>query len=240
MKMMPLRHLLTICCLVGSLAVLGTRNVSGAVSLSDLISSSGSVVVGGSLLFDQFSYSGTNESAPADRVLIDSVTDALGNYGIRVHGGFSDSPGGGDSLALLNYRVSTIDPMSGISGALLAGNPAAVGIGSYSVSETLSGVPTSLSIFDIAPGGPTHLLDTMTLPSVLSSINVALSLNGSSTAGGVTLSFLDQTFTQTDNVVPEPSSLVIWLGTLMLVGVVVPLTRRQLQNRSLAKSPVSR
>ena len=67
-------------------------------------------------------------SAPADRVLIDSVTDALGNYGIRVHGGFSDSPGGGDSLALLNYRVSTIDPTSGISGALLAGNPAAYAV----------------------------------------------------------------------------------------------------------------
>ncbi|MCA9171705.1 MAG: hypothetical protein KDB23_28755 [Planctomycetales bacterium] len=239
MRMNPLR-LMLVGCLVGCLAGFQLRSADAAVSLSDLIDSAGSIVVDGSLMFDQFSYSATNESPPATGVLVDGYTDAFGNLGIRIHGGFSDSPGGGDSLATLSYRVSTIDPGSALSGALLAGNPAAVGIGSYTVDATLSGVAAGLSIFDISPGSNTHLLDSLSLPSPLSTVDVALSLKGSSTAGGVTLSFIDQTYTQTDAVVPEPSSLVIWTGTLMLFGIVLPLSQRQWRLRSLSSVKVKR
>ena len=152
------------------------------------------------------------------------IKDAFGNWGIRLVGGMTDIAGGGASTFELGYRVATLDGggimAAGISAASLAGNPVAIGEGSFTITESFDGIPTTLTIFDQAPGG-TKLLDSMNLPSILSSLNVQLSTVADAISGGATASFIDQTFAvKSDNVVPEPASYVIWLGTLALFGII--------------------
>jgi len=215
-------------CVLGFATLIGgARSAIGAVSLSDLVNNSGQILVGGSLLFDQFSFTTSGLMPDGDRINIDGVSDSLGNYGLRVHGGFSDFGGDGDSILNINYRVSSITPGMGLSGATLAGNPVVVlGNGSFTITESFAGIPTALQIYDSVPGS-TDFLDSFQLPSIMSSLNVALSLVGSAGSGAVTASFVDQTFEQTpDGVVPEPSSIMIWLGTMMLFGIV-PVTYRR-------------
>src|SRR5690606_30081262 len=101
--------------------------------------------------------------------------------------------------------------------------PAVFGEGSFTITESFEGIPTTLTVFDLEPGG-TKLLDSASLPSSVTSLNVELSVVADATKGGATASFIDQTFEVGE--IPEPASVVIWLGTLLLFGIV-PLMHRQ-------------
>jgi hypothetical protein len=209
-----------------AMASVGARTSLAAVELSELLVDGASFAVGENLVFDEFTFSSTNNMPSAGGLLVESYEDAFGNFGIRIVGGMSDAASGGPSTIDLGYRVSTLGGMGLLSAAVSAGNPVVFGEGSFTITESFSEFPTTLTIFDLEPGG-TKLLDSADLPSALSSLNVQLSVVADATAGGATASFIDQTFTVgSDNVIPEPASLAIWFGTLMLFGVVPFVYRR--------------
>lgn len=228
-----IRSPLMLAVLLGLLSV--TPSVWAGVALSDLITNGGSVV-SGDKLFHQFSYSYTGDMPKGDSVLVSSVQNS-GQYGIRFFGGFDDLSGGGPSTATLSYRVSVMNPNLGITGSTLSGNPAVLKSGFFTIEASFASLPPSknLMIYDKVPGG-TQLVDDVVFDSVYPSMEVKINMTGDSTSdrGAVTMSFADQTFTQ--GVVPEPTSLLIWMGSALLVGMVTVLYRR----RQPATLPVGR
>ncbi|MDG2383606.1 MAG: hypothetical protein P8N76_18180 [Pirellulaceae bacterium] len=194
-----------------------------AIAISELIESGGSVV-SGDKKFDEFSFSSTGDMPPASEVGVDPITDFYGDYGIRLFGAFIDHPGGGASQMNVGYRVTTLDPEMQISGSLLQGNPTAIRSGSVVITSTMSG-KGELEIFDQIPGS-TKAADEITFDSSVSELDVAVQLVGDATGdpSAITVSFIDQTFSQ--SVVPEPASVAVWLGMAFLVCVVPALWRR--------------
>ncbi len=202
--------------------------LSDSVMLSDLITSGGSVMAGDKL-FDQFAYSASGDMPSSSNVQVIPI-EAAGNYGIRLFSGFFDYAGDGASIATLSYRVTALDAGMGINGAQLSGNPAVVGNGGtgfFTIEKSFSSLemPTQLVIFDQVPGG-TKLADSVGLNSVYPTLTVEVTLTGDSTSseGAVNASFVDQTFSQ--GVVPEPQSLLIWMGSALLFGAVTLIHRR--------------
>ena len=204
-------------------------SVQGAVALSDLMMDDGSIV-SGDKLFDQFSYTATGDMPDASQISIKPI-EVSGDYGIRIFGGFIDMSGGGSSTANLNYRVSVLDPELGVNGARLYANPAALKSGYFSIEESFTSLPnlTQLVAFDANPGD-TKLADSVDFNSVYPTLDVELALTGESTSevGAVTASLVDQTFSQ--GVVPEPSSMLIWMGSALLFGMVSIAHRRWVPN----------
>lgn len=197
-----------------------SQQAMSAVSLSDLISTNGSMLVGGSLLFDQFSYAKTGLYPSASRVsVVPQENTSTGTYGIRFVGGFTSLPDV-ESKMIVNYRVSTVVPGQGISWSQLSGNPAVFGAGAngfISISETVAGMPSFLlNIYDVKPGS-TNLLASGSLPVLQPSINVAVDMVSDITTGGGSTSFIDSNFRTAP--VPEPASIVVWVGTMMIAGV---------------------
>ncbi len=220
---------------------LGQRSASAAVDLTDVLND-GFFVVGDALVFDQFSFSSTGEMPSVGSLQLDALSDGSGNYGIRLFGGFVDTNGtAGPSTINFNYRVTPLNGAVGISAAMLAANPAVIGSGNFTITEDFDGIPTMLTVFD-SGGGNFDLVDAMNLPSTVSALNVALSLVANSEVGAATASFVDQTFSlSSDNVVPEPASIIVWLGTLMLLGIV-PVTYRRWNQvaQPMSQSPVAK
>lgn len=201
---------------------------SGAVALSDLLEPGGSLVVGDALVFDQFTFSGTGDLPSTSGVLVQEMVDGDGNFGLRIFSGLSFGPI--DTNMNLGFRVSTTDG-SLLTGSTLSGNPALItesNDATLSIASTLGG--TSLTIFDNL--NDTLLLDAAALPTPGSSVDVDLTIDSfipTEPGGRSVISFIDQTFEQGDNnVVPEPASVVIWLGTMLVAGVI-PVTYRRCQ-----------
>ena len=221
---LPVLGLFTLSLFMGTCFLSSSANA--AVELTELLSPGGSLAVD-TLLFDQFSFSSDGSMPSSSGVIVDTITDASGNVGIRVTGGFSDTTAtAGPSSMELNYRVSTTNG-SNITGATLAGNPAVIGEGKFTVTESSDGFEMSLVVFDSVPG-QTDLLESISLDGTSSSLDISLSLVGDVTEGAGTASFVDQTFAQGmggNNVVPEPASILIWGGTLLL-GAVGVCSRR--------------
>lgn len=194
-----------------------------AVAISDLIETEGSVI-SGDKMFDQFTFSSTGDMPPADEVMVDPFTDLSGNYGIRLFGAFLDYPGGGASDLNVSYRVTALDPDMRISGSTLQGNPTAILSGSAVITSKIGG-QGELKIFDETPGS-TQLVDSTTFASLLPELDVEVQLTGEATGepSAITVSFIDQTFSQ--SVVPEPASAAVWLGMAFLVCVVPIFLRR--------------
>ncbi len=214
------RWILNLVC--GLLLVAGaTQRSEAAVSLSDLINNNQSVLVGNSLLFDQFTYSKTGLAPSASRVNVIALEDSLaGGFGIRFQNGFTDLPGDGPSTMNIGYRVTSIKPGLGLNWASLAGNPAVFGTnaaGFLTITESFANLPTVLTIFDKLPGG-TQLLAAANLPVVSPSLNVEVTVVGDVSKGGANESLIDTTFKTAP--VPEPASMLVWLGTMMIVGLV--------------------
>jgi hypothetical protein len=205
-----------------AVAMFAAQPARAAVALTELLEDGASLAVGDNLVFDEFTFSSTGNMPSPAGLIVDAYEDAFGNLGIRIVGGMSDAVGGGASTIDLGYRVTAEGELSILSAAVAAGNPAVLGSGSFTITESFSEIPTTLTVFDIEPGD-TKLLDSATLPSSLSSLNVQLSVVADASNGGATASFIDQTFDVGE--IPEPASLVIWLGTLMLLGIV-PLMHR--------------
>lgn len=208
-------------------------NSFAAVAISELIETQGSII-SGDKMFDQFTYTSTGDMPPAEEVMVDPITDLSGNYGIRLFGAFLDHPGDGASEVMLNYRVSVLDPDRRISGATLQGNPTAIRAGSGVITASF-GSQGQLQIIDEFPDN-TQLVDSATFDEQLPELDVEVLLTAESLVegenGAITVSFIDQTFSQ--SVVPEPGSLVVWMGMAFLV-CVGPICVRRLKTAECHK-----
>ncbi|MFI4861428.1 MAG: PEP-CTERM sorting domain-containing protein [Phycisphaerales bacterium JB063] len=193
--------------------------ISSPVSLGDLITTGGSVLVGDKL-FSNFDYVGNGDMPDASAVMVAELVDGGGNYGIQFQGAFQDLAGGGASDALITFDVTVLDPSFQISSVLLAGDLAVVngsGGGSFGgVTETFlpGNVSDTLSIFTGTAG--TQLSDLVTFAQPVSTLSVQKDIilfAQDGDADAVTLSTIDQSFEQ----IPEPGSLaLLGLGALAM------------------------
>jgi hypothetical protein len=154
----------------------------------------------------------------AELVNVVPIQDLDDNLGIQFQGSFTDlysSQGGSD--ALIRFHVTALDPARRITDVHLFGNPELLGdTGSISVTETftfdVSG-DHQISIFEDETAGSRNANWTEFAPR--SSLQVTKDISAIAGATGtVTLSFVDQTFSQVDIPIPEASA-----SSLMLIGV---------------------
>ncbi len=185
------------------------------VPLSTLIA--GGTKTCGDKFFNNFAYSSTGNMPAASGVNVDCVTIA-GNLGLEFQGGFLDLPGGGASDALIKYTVTVTAPGVSIVDAEIQGNPDVVGgTGAMIVVDTfVPDAPNTMNIFDIVPGS-TKLTDSTTFTTGHTTLHVQKDILGAAGTGLATMSFVDQTYSQTS--VPEPGTLgLLGIGLLGLGG----------------------
>jgi len=175
-------------------------------NLQDLITNNG-VIVNGDKVFSNFTYLSTGDMPVAAGVNVVPITVA-GNLGIQFQGGFTDLAGGGSSDALITYIVTATGGFQ-ITDAHIDGNPDVVGgTGAISVTESFTpDAPNTMSIFDIVPGS-TQVSDSTIFATPHTSLHVQKDILGVAGTGLATLSFVNQTYSQT----PEPGSLALLMG----------------------------
>ena len=201
------------------------HQASASVSLSSLLQPNATFEVGGSIVFDQFTYTHDGSMPSPDSLVVQSTIGPGGELGIRLVGGMLDDPAvPGASTFDWTYRVSTTDG-SQLSAATLAGNLAAFN-GDAEITGKLDIDGTTLTIFDKRPPQTTSLLASSPIPATDSLGGMfELKAEGISLNGGATASYIDTSF----DVVPEPASLLIWGGTLLVAGMVAFTYRRRSQ-----------
>jgi hypothetical protein len=175
--------------------------------------------------FSDFEYTRTGDMPIAANINVTGIQDDDGNYGIRFQGGFMDLPLStpGPSDALIEYVVTAGDNYL-ISDAHLAGNPNVLGnVGSISVTETFLPLGQAgeytMEIFDDENANIAQLMDVTFFDPPVKSLNVQKDILAVALANGqsVTLSFVDQTFSQV--IVPEPITLVSLVAGVLALGV---------------------
>jgi len=217
----PLLFAVKLLLIIAACATSTSIQAQDSVLLSELLN--GGSIASGDKLFDQFSYSATGDMPNSSGVSVIPIVDNDGNFGIRFQGSFLDlysTDGDKGSDALIGFTVSATDPQRLISDAHLMGNPNLLGadVGSISVTETFAfdaAGAHQMNIFD-DEGAGTVLKDWTFFDQPRSSLTVLKDINAFAAAqGSVTLSFVDQTFSQIGTpAVPEAST-----GLLMLVGI---------------------
>jgi hypothetical protein len=203
-----------------------------ATPISSLIANNGTVT-SGDKLFSDFTYLFSGDMPGAAGVNVVPITDDLGNYGIQFQGAFVDlpsSPGGSD--AKITYKVTVTDPNFLISDAHMTGNPNLLGqFGSISVTETFLPLGANgeytMEIYDDESLPTPKLTDVTFFNPKVKTLNVqkdilAIATQNSQTA---TLSWIDQSFSQMRNEIPEPTTIMMSL--LGMVGLVGYLQRRE-------------
>jgi hypothetical protein len=219
--------------------------LADSVKLDTLLDDPNDEIIAGDKRFSGFGYDyGGDMPSPAGvnvRPIFDDLDDGdptTGNYGIRFQGAFLDlasSPDGSD--ALITYMVEATLPGYLISDAHLSGNPNRLGPnGSISVTETFLPLGPNdeytMSIYDDESNPVPKLVDWTYFTPPVKKLNVqkdilakAILVPGSTEASTVTLSFVDQTFSQ---IVPEPTTLVLWMcGMAAVAGGRVRRNRRR-------------
>lgn len=188
------------------------------VVFSTLANVPGATIVVGDKTFGGFTYTITGDMPAASLVNVVPIQDDFGNYGIRFQGAFIDTTGAaGGSDALITYNV-TADANHLISDAHLQGNPTRLGaLGSMSVTETFLPLGAAgeftMKIYDDQNVTPAKLVDSTIFTTPVRTLNVQKDILGlarvdqNSPVGTVTLSFVDQTFSQI--VIPEPTTLAL-------------------------------
>jgi hypothetical protein len=209
-----------------ALAVASTaRAQQPSVKLSDLIG--GQSLTVGDKLFTHWDVMVAGYPLSPSDINVIPITDIDGNFGFRLQSGFF-APSGTFSDVLLTYRVTVLDPKMLISDIHLAFNGAAVGAGALAVVVEQG----------VAPGGfvrqafvytPSKLSDVVFFEDAPQSfINVSKDIflyGGIDPQGFAIISYIDQTFSQTErggpgggDAVPEPSTLALFgLGAGTLV-----------------------
>jgi len=195
---------------------------AATVPLSDLLQD-GATFQSGDKVFSNFTYGKTADMPNPEDVNVMDITDLDGNVGIRLQGGFIDRAGGSSSDVLVTFDV-TVAPGVGkvISDAHLQANPAVFnGEGVASITETFLPDITDdkLVVFDMG-GGVDQLRDSIVFDQTYTTLHVQkdIILQATSDNATVTMSFVDQTFSQ----IPEPAT-----GAMLLVGLCGLLLRRR-------------
>jgi len=193
------------------------------VALSTLAGVPNATIVVGDKTFGGFTYTITGDMPPAPLVNVIPITDDAGNFGIRFQGAFIDTTGVvGGSDALITYNV-TAGANHLISDAHLEGNPSRLGtLGSISVTETFLPLggngQFTMKIYDDQNINPPKLIDNTVFTTPVKTLNVQKDILGLAKIGTggtqtVTISFVDQTFSQI--VIPEPTTVgLLFAGTL--------------------------
>jgi hypothetical protein len=195
------------------------------VVFSTLANVPGATIVVGDKTFGGFTYTITGDMPAASLVNVIPITDDAGNFGIRFQGAFIDTTGAvGGSDALITYNV-TADASHLISDAHLEGNPTRLGtLGSMSVTETFLPLGANgqftMKIYDDQNVTPPKLIDNTVFTTPVKTLNVQKDIlglakvnpNSPTAPQTVTLSFVDQTFSQI--VIPEPTTVtLLFAGT---------------------------
>ncbi|NOY30167.1 MAG: PEP-CTERM sorting domain-containing protein [Planctomycetes bacterium] len=212
---------------------------SGAdsVLLSDLLNGDVVGVVVGDKIFDDFSYStlpGDDMPDPAN-INVLGFQDLDGNWGISFHGAFIDLPGNGPSDALLRFTVGVtqeaIDQGWRISDAHLFAGGVGLGEDSFlSIDESFQENNETLNVFATTLGGPLEqeLSDGVDFDELYTSLRVTkdiFALAGD-TNQIVRTTAIDQSFSQVQIGIPEPTTFGLMLAGLAVAGV---LRRRRLE-----------
>ena len=201
------------------------------VLLSTLAGNPEATIVVGDKTFGGFTYTITGDMPAASLVNVIPIQDDFGNYGIRFQGAFIDTTGvAGGSDALITYNV-TADANHLISDAHLQGNPSRLGtLGSISVTETFLPLGAegqfTMRIYDDQNISPPKLVDSVVFTTPVRTLNVqkdilGVAKGGNTAAQTLTLSFVDQTFSQI--VIPEPTTI----GMLLATALGLALLRRR-------------
>lgn len=200
-------------------------NANAASVTLDTLLSGGSFTSGDKML-NNFTYTHIGDMPVASQIVVTSITDANGNYGVRFNGPFVDL--GGDGMAsdgFLEFTVNVTDPNMEIIGVDLFGNPSVFGgDGVAQVTETFLPTITSqqLDIYDINPGGFMGA-DSVTFSQGYTTLTVQKDiLLSAGTGAAATMSFFDQVFVQQQ--VPEPASAGIF--AFGLLGLLAKRRRR--------------
>ncbi len=214
---------------IGSLA----SNCSAALilgsptTLSSLTSQPTNNVVVGDKKFSEFTYFATGDMPVAANVNVIPIQDNDGNYGIRFQGFFADLPGNGGSDALITYKVEVTDPDVNrkIIDVHLVGNPNLLGdVGTVSVTETfIPDSPITIEIHDNGGNSPIKQADSADFPIGFRVLRVQKDIGILAGDAPGTISFVDQSFSQTGKI-PEPTTFL--MSILGIVGLVGTLRRR--------------
>jgi hypothetical protein len=202
-------------------------NIGQSVKLDQLTLNQISGIVVGDKLFSNFIYSYTNDMPAPANVNVVAISDGS-NIGIRFQGSFGDLPGGGASDASISFRVTVLDTERSINGAKLASavfldpnTPGSFG----SVDESFLGNSPSIShllhAFNSTLGaGGSQFEDSVTFSNQYSVLNVQKDIFAHAAnlaVQPVRMTFIDQLFPQ--DVIPEPSSVALMIGSVVLLGV---------------------
>lgn len=229
MKKTPLRMVGVLAVLVAALASAASSQAAtilgATVALSELVDD-GSIVVGDKE-FTDFTYDWTGDMPDVNGVNVIPIADDDGNFGIRFQGAFQDttfSQGGSD--VLITYRVTVLDPLYEITDAHIQGNTRIIGRdqggrGAISVVETFLPLGANgeftMDIQDKKSDTEdiTRLVDWTYFDKGYKTLQVQKDILAFAVTNDVTMSFVDQTFSQ--ELIPEPTA--VSLLALGLAGV---------------------
>lgn len=194
----------------------------------------GAILKDGDKDFTFQGYSATGDMPTADLINVVAHQDADGNYGIELQGAFNDNPGGGASDALIHYTV-TVDPSAPswyitdahmTSNLLIVPHPSENAHGT--IDETFAPDSNKMLVNFVPGKGGLKDQVKFALKKGYKTLHVTkdilldagptteLNKNGKVVSNGpLTLSFIDQSFSQT--AVPLPAAA--W-GGMSLLGVL--------------------
>jgi hypothetical protein len=194
--------------------------------LSDLIANHG-VICNGDKTFSDFAYHPIGDMPDPSLIDVVSFIDSHGNLGIRLIGPFADLPGGGASEALLEYKVTVTDPGKLIKDVHLEANANVLGPNGYAaITESFLPEDSNMTLeaFDLQPGNRmlTDWAD-LTKPVMMLHVQKDITLFSANQSSLATISFIDQTFSQT----PEPGALGLYVVAVIALSVGIRCKTRR-------------
>jgi len=177
----------------------------------------GATISSGGLTFSNFAYSKTGNMPSASAVNVNPILIG-GNYGLQFQGAFLSLPAH-TSDALITYKVS-VTSGGAVTSALMTGNPEVVGgTGAMFVVDSFTpSDPASMFIYSINPGSTVDSA-SVAFAKGLTSFDAQKDMEAISRTGEASLSFIDQTYHQPGNMIPEPLSVILaGIGVAVLAG----------------------
>lgn len=218
------------------LITLAPNDSNSSITLADLLDPSGQYdgILVGDKEFTEFFYSTLpgDDMPDAENIGVFGFMDQDGNYGVSFHGAFIDLPGGGSSDALLRFNVDVSADAAAngwrISDAHLFMGGVGLGENSFfSIDESFEGLDKTLHVLRSTLTDPASLkiADTVYFDELHTGLRVTkdiFALSGDPQQPA-RVTVIDQSFSQTQIVVPEP--MTIGLVGIALLGIVASRRR---------------